>query len=136
MVTLPSVRESLLVRVEFSNDGAWRRAKAAATATNEDGFCAYLHPVDDPSNQGVSWEELVHALPESSDRPAVMFVVDQEALGAEYPILVVDLADGRPPFRCVAAELWGVDNNLNIANMDWEEFSRAVSPDGVFRGFR
>lgn len=136
MITLPSARESLLVRVEFSNDAAWQQAKAAATAANEDGFCAYLHPVDDPSNQGVSWEELVRAVPKSLDGPAVMFVVDQEALGAEYPILVIDLADGRQPFRCVAAELWGVDNNLNISNMGWEEFSQAAGRDGVFRGFR
>ncbi|MFJ9391023.1 DUF6924 domain-containing protein [Nocardioides sp. NPDC101246] len=136
MVTLPSARESLLVRVEFSDDDAWQQAKAAAIATYDDGFCAYLHPVDDPSNQGASWEELVQAAPESPYRPAVMFVVDHEALAAEYPILVVDLVKDRPPFRCIAAELWGIDNNLNISNMDWEEFARVTGPDGVFRGFR
>jgi hypothetical protein len=61
--------------------------------------------------------------------------------------LVVDLSDtnlsvaefpeiaGRAPFRCIPSELWGVDNNLNISNMDWEDFSGAAGEDGVFRGF-
>jgi hypothetical protein len=31
--------------------------------------------------------------------------------------------------------LWDVDNNLNISNMDWEDFSGAAGEDGVFRGF-
>jgi len=31
--------------------------------------------------------------------------------------------------------LWGVENNLNISNMDWEEFASAVDEGGVFRGF-
>jgi Domain of unknown function (DUF6924) len=65
----------------------------------------------------------------------------------DHPILVVDLSDtylsvaefpeiaGRTPFRCIPSELWGVDNNLNIANMDWEDFAGAAGEDGVFRGF-
>jgi hypothetical protein len=38
----------------------------------------------------------------------------------DHPILFVDLTggNGRLPFRCIPAELWGIDNNLNIANMD------------------
>ena len=42
----------------------------------------------------------------------------------------------RVPFRCIPAELWSIENNLNIANMDWEEFAEAVGADGIFRGFR
>jgi hypothetical protein len=38
-------------------------------------------------------------------------------------------------FRCIPPELWGIDNNLNIANMDWAEFADAVDENGVFRGF-
>jgi hypothetical protein len=51
-------------------------------------------------------------------------------------VLVVDLGDlSHEPFRCVASEIWGVDNNLNIANMDWEEFAGMAESDGVFRRF-
>jgi hypothetical protein len=28
-----------------------------------------------------------------------------------------------------------IENNLSLANMDFEEFAEAVDPDGVFRGF-
>jgi hypothetical protein len=49
---------------------------------------------------------------------------------AEFPEIA-----GRTPFRCISSELWGVDNNLNISNMDWEDFAGAAGKDGVFRGF-
>ena len=49
--------------------------------------------------------------------------------------LVVDLFHGRPPFRVIVSELWAIENNLNLANMDWEEFAEAVGDDGIFRGF-
>jgi hypothetical protein len=77
---------------------------------NDDGFRAYLEPVSDPAFDGAAWDHLV---------------------------LVVDLlgSDVRHPFRSVPSELWGVDNNLNIANMDWEEFANSVDESGVFRGF-
>jgi hypothetical protein len=31
--------------------------------------------------------------------------------------------------------MWGVENNLSLANMDWEDFAATVDEDGVFRGF-
>jgi hypothetical protein len=55
---------------------------------------------------------------------------------ADHPLLSLDL---RPPgrsFRVMPAALWGVENNLAIANMDFEEFAHAVDEDGIFRGFR
>ena len=38
-------------------------------------------------------------------------------------------------FRCIPSELWGVENNLNIANMDWDEFVAVTDQHRVFRGF-
>jgi uncharacterized protein DUF6924 len=35
----------------------------------------------------------------------------------------------------VPSELWSVDNNLNIANMDWEDFADTLDLSGIFRGF-
>jgi len=63
--------------------------------------------------------------------------VDRVALtDPEHPILVVDLMDqpGRT-FRVIPSEAWGVENNLSIANMGFEEFAEAADEDGVFRGF-
>ncbi|MFF0717196.1 DUF6924 domain-containing protein [Micromonospora sp. NPDC003816] len=39
-------------------------------------------------------------------------------------------------FRVVPSEMWSVQNNLTIANMDWEDFAENVDGDGIFRGFK
>jgi hypothetical protein len=31
--------------------------------------------------------------------------------------------------------LWAVDNNLNLANSDWDDFAEAAAEHGVYRGF-
>jgi hypothetical protein len=31
--------------------------------------------------------------------------------------------------------MWGVENNLSVSNMGFEEFADKVDQDGVFRGF-
>jgi hypothetical protein len=55
---------------------------------------------------------------------------------AEQPVLVVDLCEqpGRT-FRVIPREMWGVENNLSIANMDYDDFANSADADGVFRGF-
>jgi hypothetical protein len=42
------------------------------------------------------------------------------------------------PFRTVRViptELWGIENNISLGNMDFEEFEEHAGPDGIFRGF-
>jgi hypothetical protein len=77
------------------------------------------------------------------------FLADTVALThPEQPLLVVNLydrveslADQRrglrygTTFRVVPSEAWSVQNNLSIANMDWEEFADSTDDDGIFRGF-
>jgi len=55
---------------------------------------------------------------------------------AEHPLLCLALRPVGRAFRIVPAELWGVENNLAIANMDYDEFADAADADGIFRGFR
>ncbi|HLF89873.1 MAG TPA: hypothetical protein VI451_13065 [Anaerolineales bacterium] len=38
-------------------------------------------------------------------------------------------------FRAIPSQIQGIENNLSIANMDFEEFADSVDEDGVFRGF-
>ncbi len=48
----------------------------------------------------------------------------------------MDLYDGSGhEFRAIPSQIQGIENNLSIANMDFEEFAEAVDEDGVFRGF-
>jgi len=145
---LPERNCSLLVRTDFTSDGVWQQVADEATQENEDGFRAYAEPVSDPAFDAASWETVKAAVPSSSDSASVLFIADSISLSSpDHPILVVDLSDtylsvtefpeiaGRTPFRCIPSELWSIDNNLNIANMDWEEFAGAAGEDGVFRGF-
>jgi hypothetical protein len=55
----------------------------------------------------------------------------------ERPVVVVDLgAQPGRTFRVIPREMWGVGNNLSLANMDFREFADNADPDGMFRGFR
>jgi hypothetical protein len=38
-------------------------------------------------------------------------------------------------FRVIPSEMWDVENNLSLANMDFPEFAGSTGPDGIFRGF-
>jgi hypothetical protein len=135
---LPRLNSSLLVRTDFTSDGAWQEVTDEAQRENEDGFRAYVAPVSDPAFDRVTWKMVKAAVPANDHGAVVLFIADSVTLTSpDHPILVVDLLDssGKPPFRCIPSELWGVDNNLNIANMDWGGFAAAVDEGGVFRGF-
>lgn len=120
------------------DDGTWQAASEAALGESADGFRADAQPVSDPAFDGADWQAVRAAVPANSHGAMVLFIADRTALtSAGYPLLVVGLdpESSEQPFRCIAAELWSVENNLNLANMDWADFTGAVGPDGVFRGF-
>ncbi len=146
---------SLLVRTDFTDDNAWEQVRDEATREYADEygadelFSANVWPVSDPEWAGAAWDSVRAAAPaDGEEGPSVLFIADSVTFASpEHPILVVDLqykwvalaefpevAD-RTPFRCIPSQLWGVENNLNISNMDWEDFAEAVDDDGVFRDF-
>ncbi len=138
MSALPST--SVLVRTWFGDDGAWAALAEAVRTPSEDGFLANVTPVDDPAFEDLS----VKALREKQTKgPIVSFLADEKTLtDAERPVLAVRVLPRRDgderafePFRVVPAELWSVENNINLANLDWADFTRSAGPDGVFRGF-
>ncbi|MFK0072212.1 DUF6924 domain-containing protein [Arthrobacter woluwensis] len=136
MPILPKTENSVLVRTSFADEKAWLDAISVVLTENEDGFRAYVEVVDDSAWENVEWEHLREAVLAAENQAAVLFVVDHDALEPDYPILVVNLGEVlREPFRCVARELWGVENNLNLANMDWEDFAESADTDSIFRGF-
>lgn len=135
---LPMSDCSLLVRTDFTSDKAWHQVSDTAQAEYEDGFRAYVEPVSDPAFDGATWQAVKAAVPATGHGALVLFIADSTAIvRPDHPVLAVNLSGrgSRQPFRCIPAELWSVENNLNIANMDWEDFAAAVGEDGVFRGF-
>ena len=138
MLMLPRSHCSLLVRTDFTSDDAWQAVCDEALREYEDGFRAYLEPVSDPAFDGAPWEAVRAAVSPDDHGASVLFIADSTTLASlDHPVLAVELLDdGRRPFRCIPPEVWAVENNLNIANMAWEDFADAVDEDGVYRGVR
>lgn len=99
------------------------------------GFRAYVAVLADPELEGLTEQE-IRRLRRADDAEQFVLVADGLAQATdEFPILVVDISDEvRPSFRVACRCLWAVQNNLSLANMDWEEFSEETDPDGVYRG--
>lgn len=156
MKRLPESELALFVRTDSSDAAAWeavcreiqeppeedREAFAAFAAINA-AFGQEMGPlqanvtlVDDPAFEGLTAEDLLARLPDGATH-AVLFVVDGEtAASPEHRVLVVDagIEPGRT-LRTLPAHVQAINDNLSIANMDWEDFAGAADDDGVFRGF-
>jgi hypothetical protein len=135
---------SVLVRTWFGGaDADWEALVAAVRTPSDEGFLATVTVVDDPAFDGLDAEALTTA---QADGAMVSFLADQTTLtAADHPILAVWTLAGdeeedederdNPPFRVVPAELWSVENNINLANLDWDDFTAQLGPDQVYRGF-
>ncbi|MFJ7495122.1 DUF6924 domain-containing protein [Streptomyces sp. NPDC097727] len=154
MKNLPQSEATLLIRTDFSDEAAWQDLRTVVTTPSDedDDFLAMLHIVDDPAYRDLTTEQIVALAPAEDD---LLIVADEKALtGSEMPLLAVCMSDedddegagedagedsdSKPGFdelRVVATELWSIENNISLANMDWEEFVDAAEEDGVFRGF-
>ena len=134
MKTLPKTENSPLLRTDFADESAWA-ALVAAVGKPIGEFRAYVTPVSDPAFDGASIEYLLEVASEAE--LSFLLVADRHALTSrEQPVLVLDVT-GEPgrTFRVVPSAAWSVENNLSLANMDFEEFADAVDDDGIFRGF-
>ncbi len=137
MKTLPPTTDTPVLRTDYSDPEAWDAVRAKlGEPSEEDEFLAYVEILDDPAYQDLAKEQILAMLPE--DYPhAIIIVADKTAISsAETPFLTIDLIEepGRE-LRVIATELWSIENNLSIANMDFVEFFDAADEDGVFRGF-
>lgn len=135
MTAHTEARDPLLIRTTASHDDAWTSLVEFLSVGDEFGFRPYVTFVEDEEWFGKTDADVAHIL--RRGHGAIAFVADDVTLTeGERPVLVLDLAEGREPFRCVASELWAIENNLSIANMDWKDFTRDLAPDGVYRGPR
>jgi hypothetical protein len=128
--------EALVVRTDFSADGAWDALRAALYSPSRDGFLANVALVDDRSYESLTPGQALDLIPAGYQHPLLVLADSVAVASTELPLLVVDLRGERGRcVRVVAAELWSIENNLSGANMDFEDFAGAVDDDGVFRGF-
>lgn len=145
MKNLPDTDETLLIRTDFSDATAWQALLQTVTTPNQDGFLANVRPVNELAYRDLTTEQILSAARELDTD--LLIVADKTSLTApEMPLLALLLIDEKDEcregearqehgrLRVVATELWSVENNLSLANMDWEDFENA-SDGGVFRGF-
>lgn len=139
MKPLPETDTTIVLRTDFSDDAEWSALCEAVQALSEDGFQAQVDCISDTAYDGLTVEQLVALAPKGPECGihTFAFIADQVTFAnSDRPILVVNLRrePGRT-FRVIPSEMWGVENNLSIANMDFDEFADNVDQDGVFRGF-
>ncbi|MFC4859416.1 DUF6924 domain-containing protein [Actinophytocola glycyrrhizae] len=131
---------SVLVRTWFGDDGSWGSLVLEVHTPSDQGFQANIAVVNDPVFEGLTPEALRTG---HTGGAIVSFIADETTLvNPEHPILAVwvlprpdDDRRDLSPFRVVPAALWSVENNINLGNMDWADFTRSSARDGVFHGF-
>jgi hypothetical protein len=132
---LPDGDAALLIRSDFSDDAKWLAIVDATTRENSDGFVANLAVADDPAWAGASVQDVISAHAGDKER-VVAFVFDAAAASDERrALLCINLASKKVrTIRVLPAEVWSVENNLSLGNMEWRDFT-SVTKEGVFVGF-
>ena len=141
MKPLPRSDQAMVLRTDFSDEAAWQAIRSAIGApVREFGsaidFVAYVTFVDDPDYRDLDIGQ-IQALFGPESNHSFVIVVDRTAIThPDHAVLILDLfeASGQT-FRAVPSTVQSIENNLSIANMDFEEFADAADADGVFRGF-
>lgn len=140
MKGIPKTKNVLVLRTDFTNDAVWSDVcKIIDTPDKFNDLIEFKANVDylsDPKFEGIEEKTIVTLLPKGKYHP-IIFVVDEKSISEpEHPILCIDLRYeyGRI-LRVIPSEVWGIENNLTMSNMDFGEFSNNTDTDGVFRGF-
>jgi hypothetical protein len=139
MKMLPKTDDAPVIRVDFDNHDAWKTICGLIRAPVREGraeFYAYVTFVEKIEFRNLTPEQLLERVPDDYHR-SFLLVVDRTATQqSEFPILVIDLFQERGrTFRAIPSQIQGIENNLSIANMGFDDFADNVDPEGVFRGF-
>jgi hypothetical protein len=137
MEQLRETENPLVLRTDFSNQAAWDAICAKIQKpVGLMRFRAAVEFVDDVQYAAITKDQLLEIVPKEYEH-AVIILVDEKAVNhPDYPLLVIDLYDqpGRE-FRAIPSQIQAIENNLSLANMDFEEFAESTDGSGVFRGF-
>nr|WP_217901046.1 hypothetical protein [Rhodococcus sp. 15-649-1-2] len=136
--------ESLLVRTDFTDDDAWRRIAVTAMAPVPQGgdmdFVANLTCIDNREYDGLTVDGILDLI--GDPPPYYIFIADADTVrNPEMPVVTIFTGPDDPErprgrtFRVIPTEMWSVENNLSLANMDFEDFADNTNEDGIFRGF-
>jgi hypothetical protein len=127
--------DAIVIRTDFSDQAAWQSVRTTI-GTPVGGFRAYVQFVDERAHDGLTGDRLRDVLTARSPHRYAIVADRMTMAHPDHPLRVVALssADGRA-FRALPSRIQSVENNLSIANMNFEDFADAVGADGIFRGF-
>ena len=137
MKSFPDPDNAPVLRTDFSKQAAWEEIRAEIQKpVGRLQFRANVEFIDDPEYAGLTSSQLLDILPADYNHSFIIVADRMTISHPEHPLLIIDLFD-KPAreFRAIPRQIQGVENNLSIANMDFEDFADAVHADGVFRGF-
>jgi hypothetical protein len=137
MRALPKSENPLVVRTDFTNENAWIQICKEVQAPNpEFGFLAHVDFCNDTTLKEYSTEKLLSDSTNEYAQSFIFFVDKTTVTNSDHPILCVGLKNDKgKQFRVIPSEMWSVENNLSISNMDFDDFLHSVDNNGVFRGF-
>jgi len=137
MRQIPETRDALVLRTDFSDQAAWEAICASIREPVGDlHFLAYVDFLDDVQYADITKDGLLELIPRNYNHSFIILVDKTAILLPEHPLLVVELyqLSGRE-FRAIPSQIQSIENNLSIANLDFEDFADSVDKDGVFRDF-
>ena len=137
MKPIPATENALVLRTDFSDQAAWDRICAAIRKpVSIFRFHANVEFLDEPQYANIPKDQLLRLIPPNYNHSFII-VADQTAISQpDHPLLIIDLYErSGNEFRSIPSQIQGIENNLSIANMDFEEFSESIDEDGIFRGF-
>ena len=137
MKQLPETQNPLMIRTDFSNQEVWESICAAVSRpAGEMDLLANVEFLSDESYKNVDKQQLLKLFLADYEHNFFIIVDQIAVLKTGNPLLVVDLYDepGRE-FRAVPEAIQSIENNLSLANMDFEEFANCLDEDGIFRDF-
>lgn len=137
MKPLPKTENALVLRTDFSDQSTWTAiCEIIQRPVDIFRFRANVEFLDDAAYADISKDQLLELIPHDYNHSFIIIVDQTAILQPDYPLLIVDLYErSGNEFRAVPSQIQGIENNLSIANMDFEEFADSVDKDGVFRGF-
>ena len=138
MDSLLSTPSTPLVRLDYTDDTTWQTVAAAVQRPTEDDFRADVTLVEDQALASYDEEALLDLIPDDAEHAIVIAFDRRTVVEPDHPLLVLNCyaEEGESTsFRAVPAAVQSVENNLSLANMDFDDFAESVDSDGVFRGF-
>jgi len=135
MKKLPRTKNVIVLRTDYSNEEVWRSI-CSSIGKVEIISGSHVDYIEDVAYDNLSKEQILSCL-DAYDQPCIILVDKVAMTQSDHPVLVVDLFHelGRD-FRAIPSEVCSIENNLSLANMDFDEFAEsAMEQGGVFKGF-